>query len=113
MNYRLLAMLLLVLLTGCTTSSMQSFVGEDIQMVIADRGEPIDIVEESNGNRTYVFSGDEHWMIPDRGADDPAIEVDRREHANRECTVRFNTSWSEQEKAWIVEAYRHPDLRTC
>lgn len=50
------ACLILLILTGCATEIMKSYVGKDINEAVFDYGPPVNIIEMSKGKRAYQWT---------------------------------------------------------
>ena len=119
--------ILVFLITGCTTSheKLAPYVGQDVQEVVADYGNPNVAFDMSDGRRDFQWtmkmpssisaqaisrgaltkSNDQfnpdmemRMLIPMRGGQPVALE----------CSYTLITQWDDTKSIWIVTGYQKP-----
>jgi hypothetical protein len=119
--------ILLFFIAGCTTSheKLESYVGQDIQEVVADYGNPDVAFVMGNGRRDFQWTMKMSSSMPAQAispgaltnpADqfNPDIEVSPLipmyggQAVASECSYIMITHWDEANKKWIVKAYQKP-----
>lgn len=117
-----------LLLTGCVSTHMQQFIGEDIREVVMVDGPPTNVFEHSEGRRVFQFYwGGGSYTIPGTATttanaytlgssvygaattvSTPATNV-----SSDGCLISYITRWDESRDGWIVEEVRFPQRLVC
>jgi len=119
--------ILLIFIAGCATSheKLESYVGVDIQEVVADYGNPDVAFVMDNGRRDFQWTMQMSSSMPAQAispgaptnpADqfDPNIEVSPLtpmyggQAIAAECSYIMITHWDDAKKIWIVSDYQKP-----
>ena len=119
--------ILVFLITGCTTSheKLAPYVGQDVQEVVADYGNPNVAFDMSDGRRDFQWTMNMSSTIPAQsismgGLTDPddqfnpdlkmttIIPVRGGQPEAAECSYTMITHWDDIKKIWIVTAYQKP-----
>lgn len=113
-----------LLLAGCATGVMQSFIGQDVRQVAVKRGPPANVMDMGDGRRAF------QWMIQES----ITTPVMSNTYGNANIygnTATFTTStvttggttsgwtcvytlygrWDEARQGWIVESFEKPDWK--
>ena len=119
--------ILAFLVSACATSheKLESFIGGDIQEVVADYGYPNAAFDMGNGRRDFQWTMNMSSTIPAQsismgGLTNPVdqfnpdlemttiIPMRGGEPVASECSYTMITRWDDSKKIWIVTAYQKP-----
>ena len=124
---RIPLMLLAILLTGCVSTQMKRYVGQDVREVILTNGQPISAIDMGGGVRAFQFmiggptktavvssmhtqvspSSTSQWLS------NTEISSTGSAVASSGCVVSYLTEWDERRGGWIVTGYRYPKQLVC
>ncbi|MBV5258966.1 hypothetical protein FLX56_11130 [Synechococcus moorigangaii CMS01] len=117
-----------VAMSGCVSTHMQQFIGEDIREVVMADGPPVNVFDYVGGRRVFQFRwGGGQGYIPatattqgisyqvgstvfssQQTVGSPAMAV-----SSDGCLISYITEWSEQSEGWVVEDIRYPQRLVC
>jgi len=124
---RLMLTLLVLLTSGCVSTEMKSYVGQDIREVILVSGQPIAAMDMGNGVRAFQFmwGGTGTTAIATRSnaqvsstdrsgwLSNTSITSSGGAFISDGCVISYLTEWSAEKQAWIVTGYRYPKRLIC
>jgi len=113
---KILAIILALLLVGCASTEMKSYIGKDIREVILINGQPIGAIDMGNGIRAFQFmwggttatamstqnnsslsmKGSDGWLRKGEIASSGSALI------TNGCVVAYLTKWDEVQGAWLV-----------
>ena len=119
--------ILVFLQSACTTSheKLASYVGQDVQQVVADYGYPNVAFAMGNGRRDFQWTMKMSSTMPTQAIStggltnpvdqfNPDLEMTTitpryaGEPVASECSYTMITQWDDTKKLWIVTAYQKP-----
>jgi len=122
-----LLLILVFLISACATSheKLASYVGQDVQEVVADYGNPNVAFDMGNGRRDFQWTMNLSSPIPAQAIStgaltnpaelfNPDIEMTPitpmygGQLVASECSYTMITHWDDTKKVWIVKAYQKP-----
>ena len=118
----------LAIISGCASTHMKQYIGEDVREIIIDNGPPINAFDIGDGRRAFQFRwGGGAYEIPQTTTiagssiatgnsiwySGTAITSGGGVVASEGCILTYFTLWSEQKNAWIVTDYRVPKQLIC
>jgi hypothetical protein len=119
-----LIVVLAIVISGCVSTQMKSYVAKDIREVVLASGQPVGVVDMGDGTRAFQF------MIGG-GGPSQGISSQNSAQVNSDwygkstvtstggavlssgCLVSYITRWDESRQAWIVTDYRYPKKLVC
>lgn len=120
-------LLFVLFLWGCSTphDKLESYVGLDIQEVVADFGNPDVAFVMDNGRRDFLWTMKKSSSMPaydisPAALTDPAEQFDPEikgksitpayggQTIAAECSYILITNWDDEKKTWIVTDYQKP-----
>ena len=125
------------LLSGCATTHMQSYLGKDMQEVIADSGPPAKEITVSQTRRAFQYNWDYNAFNP--GPNSYKLEPPGKHsqtapkgftiqhgylipnmdmmvgHATLrpDCAITYIAEWDDTQQKWIVVDYRGKNNLAC
>lgn len=115
-----------ILLAGCVSTEMKSFVGQDIREVILVSGPPIAAMDMGDGTRAFQFmwGGAPTTAQVSSGSgtltttseqllSKSELTASASTVASSGCVISYITRWNDSRKAWIVTDYRYPKRLVC
>jgi len=119
--------ILLLLFGGCVSSAsqiMQSYVGQDVRIVMVDYGPPNNAFDMPGGQRAFQWVMGRSYTTPAHAQTTGTVNVQGPtawvntnttitggQTINSKCLYTLFANWNEQTKGWIVNSYRKPSLR--
>ena len=120
---RKLISILLLLLSGCVSTEMKSYMGKDIREVILTNGQPIGVLDMGNGSRAFQFlwGGSSQTAVASNSTTqingDWLGKASVQSHGNaivsNGCVISYITRWDDARNSWIVSDYRYPNKIMC
>lgn len=118
---RSLLVLTLVLLGGCATNIMQSYIGLDVRQVAVKRGPPASVMDMGDGRRAFQWAIQESVFVPATTTTYGSANIYGNTATfnqtsstvgggttNWTCHYTLYGRWSEQQQGWIVESFEKP-----
>jgi len=124
----ILAVVLLLLLSGCVSTHMKQYMGMDIREVILDSGPPLNAMDMGGGVRAFQFRwGGGTYSMPSTTTTQGSITSYGNSawlsassittgggvvHSEG-CLISYMTTWNSTQKTWIVNGIRYPKRLVC
>lgn len=117
-----------MLVTGCVSTHMQQFIGEDIREVVMSDGPPANVFDYSEERRVFQFYwGGGSYTVPATSTTSGSayaigstvygsattISTPARTVTSEGCLTSYITRWDEERSGWIVEDIRYPQRLVC
>jgi hypothetical protein len=109
-----------VLLTGCATDKMRSFIGQDIRNVVLAYGPPTNQVDLGGNARAYQWNKVSVSTTPvnavsttskdKKGKKTTTTQYTGGDQSSETCIYTFITSFNPSLNAWIVTNIREPSF---
>ena len=119
---RLLVLCLAVLLAGCATSRLESYIGQDVRRAVIKNGEPANVMDMGNGVRAFQWAMDKSYTAPVMANSYGSVSaygnnayynnstmVSGGQTSKWTCLYTLYAHWNEQAQGWIVEGFEKPD----
>lgn len=120
---RIVFLAVFLAISGCASTEMKSYVGQDIREVMLTNGQPIGAIDMGNGVRAFQFMWggsartsvqtqsstkvDSTWFGKSEIASNGSTVV------SNGCVVSYLTRWSEPKESWVIYDYRIPKQLVC
>jgi len=119
---------LTILLTGCASTHMKQYMGQDIREVIIESGPPMNAFDMGDGQRAFQFlwgggtvalpqittgSGQVTAIGNAAWYSGTAITSGGGVYHSDGCVLTYLTRWDESRHGWVVVAYRYPQRMFC
>jgi hypothetical protein len=116
------------LLTGCISTHMERFIGEDIREVVMSDGPPYNVFDYGDERRVFQFYiGGMTSVLPGAQSTSQsaytigspiyasalAITAPAQTAQNPGCLVNYIAEWRAADQAWVVTEIRYPDGLFC
>lgn len=124
----LLAVLILICVSGCASTHMAQYMGKEIQEVMIDSGAPVNAFDMSDGRRAFQFrwgggtfvtpqtttySGSASAIGNSAWYSGTAITNGGHVISSEGCLITYLTNWDNDKKTWIVTENRLPKQLVC
>lgn len=124
----LISVLLVAFLSGCASSHMQQFVGQDIREVVMADGPPENVFDYGEGRRVFQFRwGGGTYVLPTTSQTTvnayrlgssvygtaTTTTLPARAIESEGCLLSYITEWVEVRDGWIVQEIRYPQRLVC
>ena len=116
--------LCLVILAGCATTRLESFIGEDVRRAVVVNGQPSNVMDMGDGRRAFQWSLDKSYTAPTTANSYGNIStygnaayytnstvVTGGQTTNWTCVYTLYTRWNEGRQGWIVEGFEKPSFQ--
>lgn len=124
---RFLLVLLIAVASGCVSTEMKSYVGQDIREVMLVSGQPIAAMDMGNGVRAFQFmwGGTSSTAVTSQSntqvssgntsgwLSNTSISSSGGALISSGCVISYLTEWNEKTQGWIVTGYRYPKKLVC
>lgn len=115
--------ILFLLVSGCVSTEMKSYVGKDIREVILTNGQPIGVLDMGEGSRAFQFiwggfsqtavTSNSTTQINGDWLGKASVQSSGSAFVASGCVISYVTRWDEKRKSWIIFDYRYPDKIVC
>ena len=120
---RAIILIFSIVMSGCASTEMKSYIGKDIREVVLTNGQPLGALDMGNGVRAFQFI----WG----GTTTTAVRAQTEIQGNSEwfgkadirssgsalmsngCIVAYLTRYDDSRKGWIIFDYRIPQKLVC
>lgn len=118
-----LILALLMCLSGCVSTEMKSYVGQDIREVILTNGQPIGVMDMGEESRAFLFmwggssqasaalnsttQTTSDWLGKTK------VESSGSAIISSGCIISYITRWDDSRKGWVIFDYRYPKKIVC
>jgi hypothetical protein len=124
----LISFLFFVLVTGCVSTEMKSYIGKDIREVILVNGPPFNAMDMGDEVRAFQFRwGGGSFTVPQTTRttgnvtfygnsawlNARSITTGGNTFHSEGCIISYLTEWSARSEGWIVTDYRYPKQLVC
>ncbi len=124
----LMLSLFFVLVTGCVSTEMKSYMGKDIREVMLVNGPPISAMDMGGGVRAFQFKwGGGSFTVPQTThttgsvtsygnsawLNATSITTGGGTIYSEGCVISYLAEWSNTTEGWIVTDYRYPKQLVC
>lgn len=112
-----------ILLAGCASSIMNSFVGQPVQQTVLKYGPPANAMDMPDGSRAFQWVRSSSYTTPVTansyghvaGYGNNAIwmqntQISGGQTFTSSCAYTLFARWNEASNAWIVTGYQKPNL---
>lgn len=117
------SLLALLMLAGCMSQQLESYVGQDVRMAQVDLGAPHNAFDLGDGRRAFQWTQERSYTEPttvDTAArttegnkgewTTSSTVISGGRTVNTECVYTLFAEWSESADGWIVVDYKKPPL---
>ena len=106
-----------LLVAGCATSTMQSYIGQDVRQVVIKRGPPVNAMDMGDGRRAFQWREDESVTLPSHASTIGSANsgwytantvISGGQTLTNTCIYTLYARWNEARQAWVVEGFEKP-----
>lgn len=124
---RMFLISMLLVLSGCASQAMQSYVGHPVQEVMLEYGPPANAFDMPDKTRVFQWKMEDHYTAPTRvntystgntyGAGNSSSiwmssnsTITGGETYSQECLYSMFAKWNKSQKTYIITGFKKPDL---
>lgn len=114
---------LILLVSGCASQIMQSYIGKDIREVMIDYGQPANAFDMGDGRRAFQWVKHSSYTTPVTSTTNGSVSVygsnawvnsntviSGGQTINSSCAYTLFASWREATKGWVVVDFKKPNI---
>jgi len=112
-----------VLITGCASQIMQSYVGKDVREAMLDYGPPANAFDMGDGRRAFQWAINSSYTTPSYATTTGNIYgsgptawvttntvITGGQTINSRCIYTVFGRWNTQRNGWVIESFRPPNF---
>lgn len=110
-----------LLLAGCATSRLESYIGQDVRRAVVKNGEPANVIDMGDGRRAFQWAVDQSYTTPvmansygtasaygNSAYYTNSTMVSGGNTSRWTCLYTLYARWDDSRQGWIVEGFEKP-----